>query len=261
MGWLLICIFIMLLSCRGVVNSFAFFPDRDYSCPLPVYASELMLETSDGIRLQCILMRHKPQSERIVIYFHGNAGNLYHRISEAERLFSTGCDVFLSGYRGYGRSSGEPDEEGIYEDGMCVLNYVHVAPGYSYKNIFIYGRSLGTTVAVNSAMYFDVAGVVLITPLYNGEELAKKFLPDFSVSVISGSFNSADKIKNLKCPVLFIHGTDDEVIPYSHGLMLYDTFQGNKKMVTITGGRHNDLEFTDQELYWGEVDKFLARVF
>lgn len=252
---------LMLLSpaCTSAINQFAFYPDREYACVLPEGASEVSLETSDGVKLQAIIFSGKKRAGSIVIYFHGNAGNLYHRTAEAEKLFSTGCDVVVSGYRGYGRSTGEPSEEGIYIDGACVLDYIHRVLGYPYEKIFIYGRSLGTAVAVHTGAVIPLAGMILVTPLSSAEDFARDRISDYSASYVKKDFRTIDKINKLTCPLLVIHGTDDEVIPYSHGLKIFGAYNGIKQMVTITGGRHNDLEFTDPVLYWKSVRHFLAR--
>lgn len=254
-------IILMLLcaACTSAINQFAFYPDRDYTCPLPAYAGEVILETVDGIKLQAIIYRGKKQGSSIVIYFHGNAGNLYHRTAEAEKLLGTGCDVVVSGYRGYGRSTGKPSEEGIYIDGACVLDYVHRVLGYPYEKIFIYGRSLGTAVAVHTGAGIPLAGMILVTPLSSAEDFARDRVSDYSASYVKKDFRTIDKINKLTCPLLVIHGTADEVIPYSHGLKIFGAYNGTKQMVTITGGRHNDLEFTDPVLYWSSVRDFLAR--
>lgn len=246
-------------SCTAVINDLAFFPDKKYTGKLPANASEVMLETPDGIKLQCLLFAHEVRSEKIVIYFHGNGGNLYHRIREAGKIFDMGPDIVISGYRGYGKSTGEPSEQGIYRDGECLFGYVRDRLGYSPDKIFIYGRSLGTTVAVYVAARYHPRGVILVTPLSSGKDLAGEMMPGCVSFFAGGSFSSISRINEVKCPVLFIHGTADRIVPYSHGLKLFNAFNGKKEMVTIKNGTHNELELTDPELYWGSVKTFLSQ--
>ena len=194
----------------------------------------------------------------MVIYFHGNAGNLYHRIDEASEIYNMGHNVIISGYRGYGRSTGEPTEDGVYIDGRTVLEYVSGTLNYKQENIYIYGRSIGTAAAVEISQNITMGGVILITPLSS----AADFISEKYTAILAGAggnhFNSIGKIRNLKSPILIIHGTDDEVVPFNHGVKLYEAYQGKKQFVSIPGGGHNDLEFINPELYWNSVKSFIG---
>jgi fermentation-respiration switch protein FrsA (DUF1100 family) len=218
-----------------------------------------MLTTDDGIKLEALYFHHEIRSRKIVIYFHGNAGNLYHRIREGSVIYNMGYDLIISGYRGYGRSSGEPSEAGIYRDGRTVLNYAEGTLGYNLAKIYIYGRSIGTTVAVDISQNIKPGGVILITPLTSGEDFVKEKYPGILSSISKNRFNSIAKINNLKSPLLVIHGTEDEVIPYTLGVKLYDAYSGRKQFVTIPAGGHNDLEYTAPVLYWDSVKSFIER--
>jgi fermentation-respiration switch protein FrsA (DUF1100 family) len=243
-----------------MVNKFAFYPDKDSSISrhrLPASAEELMITTSDGIQIQGIHFRRADKPGRLIIYFHGNAGNLYHRIDESVMLMKSGCDVLLIGYRGYGKSEGTPSETGIYRDGESALNYAAGTLGYKLNMISLYGRSLGTTVAVYTAQNCGLSRVILITPLSSGDDMAQVFTGSFLTSFIGGTFDSIGRINNIRVPILFIHGTSDEVVPYIQGKKLFDKFTGSKKMVTIPNGRHNDLEFTHPDIYWNSIFEFM----
>jgi hypothetical protein len=226
---------------------------------LPPHIKQLILTTDDGIGLETLYFHHEIRSVKIVIYFHGNAGNLYHRIREGSVIYNMGYDLIISGYRGYGKSSGKPTESGIYRDGRTVLNYAAVTLAYNPEKIYIYGRSIGTTVAVDISQNIKLGGVMLITPLSSGEDFVKEKYPRILSSISKNRFNSISKINNLKSPLLVIHGTEDEVIPYTLGVKLYDAYSGRKKFVTIPAGGHNDLEYTAPELYWDSVKGFLDR--
>ncbi len=225
---------------------------------LPAHVSERLIDTPDGIRLQILYFRHEKGSGKIVIYFHGNAGNLYGRIREGERIFSMGHDVVISGYRGYGRSTGEPTEQGVYIDGRTVCDYVASVLGYPEKKIYIYGRSIGTTVAVDVSMDRNYGGVILVTPLSSAHDFIRAKYPDIFSGIGNGHFDSEKKMARLKSPLLVIHGTADEVIPYDLGVKLFNSYKGEKKLVTIEGGRHNSLELTDPQIFWPAIENFLA---
>jgi fermentation-respiration switch protein FrsA (DUF1100 family) len=250
------------LSCESLFNAFAFHPNTEYildTDDLPVHSTEISIETSDKIHIQALYFKQSEQSKKLVIYFHGNAGNLYGRIDESLKIFNCGCDVLLLGYRGFGKSEGKPDEAGVYTDGQCIYDYAITKLGYTSENIILYGRSLGTAVAIHTAQNKILRGIILITPLSTAEDFARaKNLGSFT-SVAKNKFASIDKLKNITCPMLIIHGTSDEVIPYALGRKVFDEYNGKKAFVTIVNGRHNDLEFTDPELYWKSVSDFIAK--
>jgi len=249
-----------LSGCDSLVNSLSFFPDTGHvvnNDRLPRNVSEKFIVTPDGVKLQILYFRHEKGSGKVVVYFHGNAGNLYGRIDEGERIFSMGHDVVISGYRGYGRSTGKPTEEGVYIDGRTVCDYVINTLGYPSKNIFIYGRSIGTTVAVEASMDRDYGGVILVTPLTSAADFIKEKYPDIFCGIGYGHFESEKKINRLKAPLLVIHGTSDEIIPYKLGVKLFNAYNGIKELVTIDGGMHNDLEETNPDIFWSSFDGFI----
>ena len=252
---------IFLPGCDGLVNSLSFFPDTGHLLNvdrLPPHVSEKLLVTPDGVKLQIIHFRHDKGSGKVVVYFHGNAGNLYGRIDEGERSFNMGHDFVISGYRGYGRSTGEPDEEGVYLDGRTVCDHVSGTLGYPADKIFIYGRSIGTTVAVDVSMGREYGGVILVTPFTSAVDFIKEKYPDIFCGIGYGHFESEKKINRLKSPVLIIHGTADEIIPYKLGVKLYNSYNGEKELVTIEGGMHNDLELTNPDVFWSAFESFIS---
>ena len=255
-----ITIILLLPSCESLFNSVSFYPDRDFTVSrLPGYVKHLELLTDDGIKLEALYFSHDAVSDKIVVYFHGNAGNLYNRIKEANVIFDMGCNVIISGYRGYGGSTGKPSEEGIYSDGKAVLNYVTSVLGYKPGKIYVYGRSLGTVVAVEISQNIDYGGVILVTPLTSAGDSLELRYPSVPSFIAGKRFHSIGKINNLRSPVLVIHGTSDEIIPYSLGVKLYDAYNGTKRFISIPGGGHNNLENVNPDLYWGSVKTFIEK--
>jgi fermentation-respiration switch protein FrsA (DUF1100 family) len=220
----------------------------------------LCLNTEDGIEIESLLFTHNNKSKKFIIYFHGNAGNIYHRIKEATEIYNMGYDLIVSGYRGYGNSSGEPSEKGIYIDGKTVLNYAINTLNYKPEKIYIYGRSLGTTVAVDVSQNIALGGVILITPFTSSDDFIKEKFTRLLSCFGNGYFQSIKKINNLKSPLLVIHGTTDEVVPYTLGVKLYNAYSGSKEFISITGGGHNNLEFAAPDIYWGAVKGFLGNI-
>ncbi len=251
-----------LIGCSNIRNKMTFYPDTKYEINkenFPLFASELIIKTSDQEKLQAFYFTHRDTSNHsLVIYFHGNAGNLYGRFEYAEKLYKMNHNVLLVSYRGYAKSTGKPNEKGIYIDGESAVKFAIDSLGYSMENITIIGRSLGSTVAINTAQEKKIKGVILISPLTSGKEVVRASGMKTFAFIAGKSYNSIDKINNLKTPILIIHGTNDEVIPYSMGKSLFNTYQGIKHFVPIEKGKHNNLEIVNPELFWGEIEKFLS---
>ena len=257
---LILCLSPLFYGCKPVVNKFAFFPNRRDTlsslAALPAETKPLTILTSDHEKLGCFFLRDT-NSNKLLIYFHGNAGNIDIRLRELEKLKNLGISVLGVGYRGYGKSTGKPSEDGVYLDGAAAYGFAVDSLGYVPKNIFILGRSIGTAVAVNTAQNKELAGVILITPFTNAREFAKSHNIGALTSIAGNPFDNISKCPNIKVPILIIHGTVDEVVPYALGVRLYDSIMGRKTFVRITGGRHNDLEFVDPQAYWGAIKLFL----
>ncbi len=256
----ILCFFIV--SCTGIKNMFSFFPDRKFILTgekLPGFISERKIRTSDGETVNALYFSGKTKRRNLIIYFHGNAGNAYHRVDDAVNLYKMNCDVLLIDYRGYGRSTGEATETGVYTDSEASLEYSVKELHYSRESIFIFGRSIGTAVAVNLGQNRKFAGMILVSPLTSAREFVKSKSMWLFQPVVGDSFNSIGKINNIHSPILFIHGTDDEVVHYALGLRLYNSFNGPKEFVRIEGGDHNTLQKRYSSLYWNSIRIFLKK--
>ena len=256
--------FLLLLTLTNctVKDSFTFFPDRVSEIPMneiPSFAEEHIISTADAESIQSFYFHHQTGEQLpLLIYFHGNAGNLYSRFEPATRIYQLGYDVLLVSYRGYAKSTGTPTEKGIFLDGEAAVNYAISKLDYQEENIALLGRSLGSTVAVHIAQYRNFQGVLLITPLTSGRDMAVAMGLGMLKFLAGNSYNSMEKINHLTSPLLIIHGDRDEVVPYHMGKSLFEAYNGPKHMVTIKNGRHNDLTDVDPVQYWGEIERFLA---
>lgn len=250
---------VCLQSCGWLKNKFAFYPDQKSeidSAELPSYIKKHTFSTQDGKVLESFMFKHtEPSKKKTILYFHGNAGNLYHRFGYCQTLWKMGYNVFIISCRGYAQSTGSPTEKGIYIDGESAYQYLINTIGLKSSDIIILGRSIGSTVAIHTAMEKDIFGVILITPLSSGYDMAKQMVPSVA-SIAKKSFENHKKINDINGKILIIHGTDDEVTPFYMGQQLYDEFDGEKEFITIKGGRHNDLQDVDSVMFWGAIDKF-----
>lgn len=257
---LLLGLCVLLMGCRFLVNFFSFFPDRqDLLSPesLPPGVEERFIDTADGERLQCYWIS-RPRSRHLLIYFHGNAGNIGHRLPDLGILADMNINVLGVGYRGYGRSSGRPSEAGIYADGRAALEYAGRILGFGPEAIVLFGRSIGSTVAVNTAMDTAVAAVILVSPMTSGKAMGRQggFGP---LAFLAGdAFDNLSKIKRLSSPLLIVHGTADEIIPFAMGRKLHAAAPEPKTFAPIAGAGHNDISIATAGAYWEAVARFLS---
>jgi len=251
-----------MLGCKPIVNEFAFYPDNVNVIPankLPNGIQEITINTDDNVKLISIFLP-STKSKKLLIYFHGNAGNIYHRIPSLLQLHSFGVNVIGVSYRGYGKSEGDPSEEGIYLDGEATYQYAVERMGFSKENIILFGRSIGTTVAINIAQNKDIQGIILVTPLTSGEYLAKAIGLGSVASLAEGSFDNITKIESIKSPLLVIHGTSDRIIPYSMGREIFERANVKKEFVKIDGANHNNLHDIYSQKYWPPILRFINNV-
>ena len=239
-----------------LINKMAFYPDKYDVLPLPENSSEVFITAKDRTKLLGLFMENKI-SDKIVIYFHGNAGNIYHRIPDLEKIRNMGFNVFGLSYRGYAKSEGKPSEKGIYEDGDAAFDYVLNALGFKLENVFIIGRSIGSTVAVNTAQNKKIKGLILITPLTNAKDIAKTIGFGMFSSFMKDVFDNKSKMKNIIAPLLVIHGTNDDVIPYKMGLEIYESANKPKQFVEIKNAFHNNLSIDHSREYFQAIKRFL----
>jgi len=202
-------------------------------------------------------------SKVTVIQFHGNAGHRFHRLYWAlpfRRLL--GCSVVLTDYRGYGGNPGKPTEEGLYDDAWATLEYIRSEyPG----KIVLYGESIGGGVALEIAkraaeMGKPVDGVILqaaFTSLTAIASSAYWFLwPKY---LLKDKYDNISKISKIRAPVMVIHGTADNIVPFAHGVGLFRTANSPKTMYTVPGGDHNSLVHNAGMEYFAQVESFLNK--
>jgi len=140
-----------------------------------------------------------------------------------------------------------------------TLRYAVGALGYKLNQILIFGRSIGTTVAVHISQNVDIAGLILITPLTSAKAHAKARGLGFLSFLAGKAFDNLSKIQNIRCPLLVVHGTKDEILPFSMGREIVDRANAEKSFVIIEGAGHNNLSQVDPEKYWGSIASFIRK--
>jgi uncharacterized protein len=202
---------------------------------------EIRILTEDGVSLSAIRYANF-KSDRIILFFHGNAGSLDSWRFVYNDLEYLKTDMIILDYRGYGKSGGTISEKGLYLDAKAL--YAHARGlGYGDSDIVIYGRSIGTGIAVDVAQGKDLAGLILESPYSSLRKMIYRefwfMLPYFYLAY---TFDNCRKMASVTARLLVIHGTRDESIPFEYGKELFECYPGPKRFVPIEGGGHNDLD-------------------
>ncbi len=220
---------------------------------------DVFLTTSDGVKLHGWYVP-TPNRKGVFLFFHGNAGNISHRVDSIDIFNSIGYDVFIIDYRGYGRSEGKPTEKGTYRDAEAAWRYLTEQRGISPREIVIFGRSLGGAVAIELATRHGPAAVIVESSFTSAPDLAAGVIPIFPVRWFCRfQYNSLERIASLHCPVLVIHSQDDDLIPFENGRRLFDAAPEPKQFLQIEGG-HNDGFMVSIGAYLRGLEEFLAKL-
>jgi fermentation-respiration switch protein FrsA (DUF1100 family) len=243
-----------------------FHPVRQYAATpsaLGLPFEDVSLEAGDGVRLHGWLIPGEGKVLLTLLFFHGNAENIGGCLDLAMLTRPAGYDLLLVDYRGYGESTGSPSEKGLYLDGRAAMAYLRSRRPDEARRIVVWGRSIGAAVAVDLAAADPSGpdGVILETPftsvpalLHRGGHRILYGLSRFGTYRL----DSASRIARVRAPLLVIHGTADEIAPFSLGRELFDLAPGRKEFVTIEGGGHNDLWAHHEDAMWSAVLRFLS---
>ncbi len=185
----------------------------------------------------------------VVLFCHGNAGNISHRLETAELILSLGARILLFDYRGYGKSDGSPSEENVYADAEACYNWLVEQKGVRPEQIILFGRSLGGAITIELARRVKCRALVVESSFTSVERMARKIFPLFTVKhILRYKFDSIRKIGSLTCPVLVMHSPDDELIPFEMGQRLFAAANEPKRFVSFRS-RHNEREYLNETSY------------
>ena len=229
---------------RALLGSFLYFPERELaSTPADAGLTyrDLELTTGDGERLHGWWVEARADRVGHLLLCHGNGGNIGDRVLHAELLTAVGFDVVLFDYRGYGRSTGRPDEAGTYRDARSARECLLAQPGVDADRIFYLGESLGGAVAVELATEHPPAGLVLLSSFASVRAMAKAQYKVLRGPLVPDVYPSLDRIGELHVPLLVIHGERDDIVPLDQGRALYEAAPGPKRLHVVPGVGHNDI--------------------
>jgi len=245
-----------------IENFFVFFPDRPHE-----YAPE---EYKLKFRDVCFGGRDDkglhgwffptPEKGPVLLFCHGNAGNISHRLENIRLLVDRGLQVFIFDYRGYGRSSGRPSEAGIYNDGLAAYDHLVKRLGIPPGDIIAFGRSLGAAVALEIALQREVRSLIMESAFTSTKDMAgTMFLFGFLLPLLPVHYDNLGKIPHVRTPKLIIHGREDEIVPFAMGRKLSESACPPILFYAIDGAGHNDTYIVGGRAYFDKIVSFVRQ--
>ncbi|MGI9305509.1 MAG: alpha/beta hydrolase [Gammaproteobacteria bacterium] len=215
------------------------------------------ITTHDGETLSAWYVPAR-QPRGTLLFFHGNAGNISHRLESISIFHRLRLNVLIVDYRGYGASTGAPSEQGTYNDALASWRYLIDTRGADPQDIVVFGRSLGGAVAVRLAGQVDPRTVILESTFTSVADAAAKHYPWLPVRYITRyRYDSLAAVASIRCPVMIVHSEDDEIIPFTHGERLFAAITSPKEFLRLRGG-HNDGFVAAGDAYTSALDAFLT---
>lgn len=257
-GYVLLLAFVYFFQARLIY--FPNVPGRELTAtPASVGLAfeEVRITTADGIELHGWFVP-AAAADRAVLFCHGNAGNISHRLEHLKILHDLGLAVLLFDYRGYGRSSGAPSERGTYLDAHAAWSYLTERKGLAPGQIVIFGESLGGAIAAELARTTDPAALILLAAFTSAPDLARRYYGYLPVRLLARfHYPTSEFVTDVRAPVLVIHSRDDEIAPFSHGQQLFRSAGGPKQFLEIPGD-HNAGFLMSGPLLVDGLRRFLA---
>jgi hypothetical protein len=240
---------------------FVYYPSRQLTEDpgvLGLAYSDVNLVAEDGVKLHGWFIPCEGARITLMI-FHGNAGNMGQRLGWIERLHDLGLHVFIFDYRGFGRSEGDPFEEGLYRDARAAYHWWVGERQPKGEKLVLIGESLGGAVAVHLAAGTSPAGLILQSTFTSAKDMAKTMFPVGRLFPLAGvRYNSEKDIAKVVCPKIIIHGIRDEIVPFQMGKTLYEAAPPPKSFYAVPEAGHNDLVLTAGAEYSRQLKLFLS---
>lgn len=240
---------------------FIFFPTRSIEATpqnIGLAYESIRFKAKDGISLSGWFVP-ADDAQNVVLFFHGNAGNISHRLDSIALFHRLGLSVFIVDYRGYGQSEGRISEQGTYLDAEAAWRYLVEQRGVSPEEIIIFGRSLGGGVATWLAGVHPPRALILESTFTSVPDIGAGQFPFVPVRWLARiHYNSLERLRQIDVPVLIIHSPDDTTIPYSHGERLFEAANEPKEFLEIQGG-HNEGFIISGNHYQAGIDAFIKK--
>lgn len=255
LGYLLLVAFVYARQ-----GSMVFFPSKEIEATprdIGLPYEDITLSTEDRKNISAWFVP-SGKERGVLLFCHGNAGNISHRLDSIRIFHDLGLSVLIFDYRGYGRSEGSPTEKGTYLDAEAAWLYLINVRKVRPEKVILFGRSLGAGVAAELALRHRAAGLIMESAFMSVPSLGSKFFPYLPVRLISRfHYSNIDKVNRTEIPKLIIHSPQDEIIPFEHGVALFEKAAAPKEFLRIAGG-HNEGFMLSGRTYIDGLDRFIA---
>ena len=245
-----------------MIASMIFFPTREFETKpqdFGMTAEDVWCKTADGIKLHGWYFDAKKEGGLNLLFFHGNAGNISIRLSQAKEWTERGISVLLLDYRGFGKSEGAIKHgDDLIKDAQAALEWLKKNKRVDISQMILFGESIGAVPAIELASRYKFKAIIIEAPFTSIKELAKKhygMAPDFMLKDFL--MDNESKIGKLQTPVFILHGTEDEVVPFEMGTRLFEKAPEPKQFLAITGAHHNDITMVGGEEFYEKPSQFI----
>ena len=246
---------------NSLLDSLVYFPEGElYGDPSDagLRFTDLSIATEDGERLHAWWIPTTVTPARAhVVFFHGNAGNVSHRVQHALALSTAGLDLLLVDYRGYGQSTGRPSEDGLHRDARASVAALRAGDQVDQGRLVYMGESLGAAVALRLALEAPPLACVLQSAFTSLRDVAREHYPAALARLAGNAYPSLERIPRLQVPVLIVHGAEDEIVPVAHARALFAAAREPRRLHVVEGAGHNDLVHVMGAGYGAEVAAWL----
>ena len=257
----LIIIFIILffIFYNKIENFYVFYPQTGFVMTpedLRLNYRDVYFDSKDGEKLHGWFFPRNKDAP-VILYCHGNACNISHLLEYTGLLLDQGLQVFLFDYRGYGKSTGIPSEDGIYMDTQAAYDYLVNEEKIPSDRIVLAGHSVGAAAAIDVAIKNHVRSIIIESAFTSTKDMSKRMFPMNLISfILPANYNNLEKVGGISIPKLFIHGQDDEIVPFEMGKRLFETSSEPKYFYPINGAGHNDTSLIGGERYFKILSDF-----
>lgn len=240
-----------------------YFPTREIEqTPAAIGLSfdEVTLNTADGLTITAWYVP-APNARTVLLFCHGNGGNISHRLDSIRIFHDLGLSVLIFDYRGYGKSEGEPTENGTYLDAEAAWDFLVKDKRIDPLRILIFGRSLGSAVAAELAMRKEAGALIIESGFSSIPDIGRKYYPYIPVSLITRfHYATINKVGSLSLPKLFVHSPDDEIIPFEQGMRIFEKAAEPKDFLKLQGN-HNEGFLMSGQFYINGLEQFILKYF
>ncbi|MGB2961732.1 MAG: alpha/beta hydrolase [Candidatus Omnitrophota bacterium] len=266
MGYIFVAILVVIFLVfyvRWFEKGNIYFPYRGIeSTPASIGLSyeDVFIETKDNVKLNGWFIPAEGRSRATLLYLHGNAGNISHRLEIIRIFHDMGLNMFIIDYRGYGKSGGTPSEKGTYLDALAAYEYITGRGDVDKENIIIYGKSLGGAIAIDLAAKADAKAVIFESVFTSIADIGQEVYPFLPIRLFNTiKYDNKSKVESIAMPKLVIHSRDDEIVPFHHGKKVFESAAGPKEFYEMRGG-HNEGIVVYRNEFMERFDEYLKGI-